>query len=98
MKKVGVTMWKALISLIEILIKRIQYKSRVEDKIDAIINKQIDTERRILRLEIISAMERDDRAVVHSLYDIYKTEYSGNSYMDELYKNYCKNPKKRKRK
>lgn len=98
MKKVGVAMWKALISLIEILIKRIQYKSRVEDKIDSIINKQIDTERRILRLEIISAMERDDRAVVHSLYDIYKTEYSGNSYMDELYKNYCKNPKKRKRK
>ena len=30
--------------------------------------------------------------------DIYKTEYSGNSYMDELYKSYCKNPKKRKRK
>lgn len=98
MKKVGVKMWRALIALLEMAVRRIQYKSRVEDKIDAIINKQINAERRLLRLEIISAMERDDRAVVHSLYDIYKNEYSGNSYMDELYKNYCKKPTKRKRK
>ena len=98
MKKVGKKMWKALVSLIEIIVRRVQYKSRVEDKIDAIINRQIDTERRVLRLEIISAMERDDRAVVHNLYDIYKTQYSGNSYMDELYKSYCKKPTKRKRK
>lgn len=98
MKKVGNKMWKALISLLEIIVRRVQYKSRVEDKIDSIINKQIDTERRVLRLEIISAMERDDRAVVHNLYDIYKTQYSGNSYMDELYKNYCKKPTKRKKK
>lgn len=98
MKKVGKKMWKALISLLEIIVRRVQYKSRVEDKIDSIINKQIDTERRVLRLEIISAMERDDRAVVHNLYDIYKTQYSGNSYMDELYKTYCKKPTKRKKK
>ena len=91
-------MWKGIIYLFELLIRRIQYKSRVEEKIDAIITRQIDTERRVLRLEIISAMERDDRAVVHNLYDIYKTQYSGNSYMDELYKNYCKTPTKRKTK
>lgn len=98
MKKVGVKMWKALVGLIELLIRRVQYKSRVEEKIDAIIKKQIDTERRVLRLEIIAAMKRNDRAVVHSLYDIYKNEYSGNSYMDELYTSYCKKTTKKKSK
>lgn len=91
-------MWRALISLIELIARRVQYKARVEEKIDKVLTRQTDVERRLLRLEIISAMERNDRATVHNLYDIYKKEYDGNSYMTEMYKDYCKKPTKRKRK
>jgi len=98
MKRIGVKMWRALGALIEILVKRIQYKTRVEDKIDAIIEKQRNLERRQVRVEIILAAWRDDRAVVHSLYDVYKKEFDGNSYIDEFYKEYCKKPIKRSKK
>ena len=98
MKRIGGKMWRALCALIELIARRVQYKSRIEDKIDAIINKQRDLERRQIRVEIILAAWCDDRAVVHSLYDIYKTEFNGNSYIDEFYKDYCKKPTKRKRK
>lgn len=90
MKKVGNKMWKALISLLEIIVRRVQYKSRVEDKIDKVLTRQDDLERRLLRLEIISAIERNDRITVHNLYDVYKKEYDGNSYMTEMYQDYCK--------
>ena len=91
-------MWGVILNLIQFIIKRIQYKSRVEDKIDKVLTRQDDLERRLLRLEIISAIERNDRSTVHNLYDIYKKEYDGNSYMTEMYKDYCKKPNKRSKK
>lgn len=97
MKKVGKKMWKALISLLEIIVKRVQYKSRVEDKIDSVLSNQAEHDKRLLRLELDAAMRRDDRATVHQLYDEYKA-IGGNSYMQELYKDYCKKPKKRSKK
>lgn len=97
MKRIGKAMWSAIINLLQIVIKRIQYKGRIEDKLDAVLSRQNDSERRLLRLEIMEAMRRDDRAVVHQLYDEYKS-MKGNSYMNELYKDYCKKPKKRSKK
>lgn len=90
-------MWRAVFALIEWATKKIQYKGRIEDKLDAVLSRQNDSERRLLRLEIMEAMRRDDRAVVHQLYDEYKS-MKGNSYMNELYKDYCKKPKKRSKK
>lgn len=91
-------MWRLIISLAEWGIKRIQYKGRIEDKLDAMLIKQVELARKVCRLEILDAMRRGDRAVVHQLYDIYKNEYAGNSYMQELYKDYCKKPNKRSKK
>lgn len=96
MKRIVGKMWKALIALIEVVVRRIQYKSRIENKIDASLDYSKNHERRLLRLEIIEAIRRDDRAVVHQLYDEY-TSIGGNSYMNELYKNYCKKPTKRRK-
>lgn len=84
MKKIGRAMWSSIISLIQIIVKRIQYKGRIEDKLDAVLNRQNDSERRLLRLEIMEAMRRDDRAVVHQLYDEYKA-IGGDSWMDDLF-------------
>lgn len=97
MKRILNKMWRSLIALVEMIIRRVQYKSRIEDKIDQVLTRQDDTERRVLRLEIISAIERNDRAVVHQLFDEYKSR-GYNSYISEMYKDYCKKPTKRKRK
>jgi hypothetical protein len=90
-------MWKIALSLLTWVLKRMQYKSRLEGKVDLILNTLAEHKRRLLRLEIIAAIDRNDRAVVHQLYDEYKA-LGGNSYIQELYKNYCKNPRKRSKK
>lgn len=97
MKRIGQAMWSAIINLIQMIIKRIQYKGRIEDKLDTVLSNQAEHDKRLLRLEILDAMRRDDRAVVHQLYDEYKA-MGGNSYLLELYKDYCKKPKKRSKK
>ena len=97
MKRIGKAMWSAIINLLQIVIKRIQYKGRIEDKLDAVLSNQAEHDKRLLRLEILDAMRRDDRATVHQLYDEYKA-MGGNSYLLELYKDYCKKPKKRSKK
>lgn len=94
MKKIGRAMWSSIINLIQIIVKRIQYKGRIEDKLDSVLSNQAEHDKRLLRLEILDAMRRDDRAVVHQLYDEYKA-IGGNSYLLELYKDYCKKPKQR---
>lgn len=84
MKRIGLAMWSAIINLIQFIVRRIQYKGRIEDKLDAVLSRQNDSERRLLRLEILDAMRRDDRAVVHQLYDEYKS-MGGDSWMDDLF-------------
>jgi hypothetical protein len=90
-------MWRAVFALIEWATKKIQYKGRIEDKLDTVLSNQSEHDRRLLRLEILDAMRRDDRATVHRLYDEYKA-MGGNSYLRELYKDYCRKPKKRSKK
>jgi hypothetical protein len=90
-------MWRAVFAFIEWIAKKIQYKGRIEDKLDTVLSNQSEHDRRLLRLEILDAMRRDDRATVHQLYDEYKA-MGGNSYLLELYKDYCKKPKKRSKK
>lgn len=90
-------MWRAVFVLIEWIAKKIQYKGRIEDKLDTVLSNQSEHDRRLLRLEILDAMRRDDRATVHRLYDEYKA-MGGNSYLLELYKDYCRKPKKRSKK
>jgi len=90
-------MWRLVITLVEWVVKRIQYKGRIEDKLDAVLTRQNDLEKRTLRLELISAMDRGDTAVVHQLFDEY-TAMGGNSYCVAMYKDYCKKPKKRSKK
>lgn len=97
MKKVGHIMWRAIIALIEYVAKKWQYKLRLEGKLDTVLSQQINQERRLLRLEIMEAIRRNDRVVVHSLYDEYKS-MNGNSYMNELYKQYTSGKKSKKRK
>ena len=97
MKKIGRAMWSAIINLIQFFIKRAQYKSRLESKVDLMLINSAEHNKRLLRLELDAAMRRDDRATVHQLYDEYKA-MGGNSYMQELYKDYCKKPKQRSKK
>jgi len=96
MKRICRYMWRLVISLIEWAVKRIQYKSRFEGKLDAVLSNQSEHNKRLLRLELDAAMRRDDRGTVHQLYDDYKA-IGGNSYMNELYKEYCKHNKRGKK-
>lgn len=85
-------MWKRIGACFKWAYKQVTYRNRLESKIDGLISKQTDTERRVLRLEILQAMKRKDKYTVYALYDEYK-KYNGNSYMDELFAKYKKGKK-----
>ena len=54
----------------------------------------IDTRIRVLRLEILDAMNRKDTRLVCALFDDYK-RLGGNHYLDALYGDYMKKRKKK---
>ena len=83
-------MWKAILVGLQAIWKWIMFKARVEEKLDTITRSIEDNNRRILRLEIMEAMRRKDKSTVYALYDEYKVRYHGNSYMDALFKDFCK--------
>lgn len=85
-------MWTRILDFLRWIHKHITYRYRLENKIDNMITTQSDIERRVLRLEILQAMERKDKYTVYALYDEYK-KYNGNSYMDELFAKYKKGKK-----
>lgn len=85
-------MFKNLLMALDWLDKKLAYKKRMESKVDEAIVLLKEHEKKLLRLEILEAMRRNDRAVVHQLWDTYKA-LGGNSYMKELYRDYCKGKK-----
>jgi hypothetical protein len=82
-------MWRNIINLVKWTLKQITYRSRLEDKVDLAL-------RRLLRLEIIDAIRRNDKTTVHMLYDEYK-KLGGNSYIQEMYEEYIKKTKRKKK-
>lgn len=89
MKKVWLYMLRNIINLIKWTLKQITYRSRLEDKVDLAL-------RRLLRLEIIDAIRRNDKTTVHMLYDEYK-KLGGNSYIQEMYEEYINKTKRKKK-
>lgn len=85
-------MLKRIWAFLKWINRQLTYRNRLEGKIDSVISTQSDIERRVLRLEILQAMERKDKYTVYALYDEYK-RYNGNSYMDELFAKYKKSKK-----
>lgn len=82
-------MLRNIINLVKWTLKQITYRSRLEDKVDLAL-------RRLLRLEIIDAIRRNDKTTVHMLYDEYKN-LGGNSYIQEMYEEYIKKTKRKKK-
>lgn len=90
MKKVGRFMLKAIINIVQYFARRFMYNSRLESKVDMMM-------RRLIRLEIINAIDRKDTKTVYELYDEYKA-VGGNSYITHMVENYTKKLNKRKKK
>lgn len=82
-------MWKSLLKILEWTFKQVTYRNRLENKVDLAL-------RRLLRLEIIDAIRRNDKTTVHMLYDEYK-KLGGNSYIQEMYEDYIKKTKRKKK-
>lgn len=82
-------MWKTLLYLVEILIGWIGRGHRIEKIL-------VDTRIRVLRLEILDAMNRKDTRLVCDLFDDYK-KLGGNHYLDALYDDYIKSTKRKKK-
>lgn len=89
MKKVKLIMWKTLLSILELLLGWVGRGHRIEKIL-------IDTRIRVLRLEILDAMNRKDTRLVCSLFDDYK-KMGGNHYLDALYEDYIKSTKRKKK-
>ena len=89
MKKAGRVMWRTLLSILEILLGWIGRGRRIEKIL-------IDTRIRVLRLEILDAMNRKDTRLVCALFDDYK-KLGGNHYLDALYEDYIKSTKRKKK-
>ena len=90
MKKVGRFMLKAIINIVQYFARRFMYNSRLESKVDTMM-------RRLIRLEIINAIDRKDTKTVYELYDEYKA-VGGNSYVTHMIKDYTKKLNQRKKK
>lgn len=86
-------MWHAIAEIINGIGKWLTHSKRMEEKQDRILDNQQSLERRVLRLEIIAAINRKDKSTVYHLYDEYKNNYNGNSYMDALVKEFFKGKK-----
>lgn len=82
-------MWRTLLSILEILLGWIGRGRRIEKIL-------LDTRIRVLRLEILDAMNRKDTRLVCSLFDDYK-KMGGNHYLDALYEDYIKSTKRKKK-
>ena len=89
MKKAGRVMWRTLLSILEILLGWIGRGRRIEKIL-------LDTRIRVLRLEILDAMNRKDTRLVCALFDDYK-KMGGNHYLDALYEDYIKSTKRKKK-
>lgn len=89
MKKVKIIMWKTLLYLVEILVGWIGRGRRIEKIL-------VDTRIRVLRLEILDAMNRKDTRLVCDLFDDYK-KLGGNHYLDAVYDDYIASTKRRKK-
>lgn len=89
MKKVKRIMWKALLSIVELLVGWVGRGHRIEKIL-------LDTRIRVLRLEILDAMNRKDTRLVCDLFDDYKN-LGGNHYLDAIYEDYLKSTKRKKR-
>lgn len=89
MKKVGKIMWHALVELTKFLLGWVGRGRRIEKIL-------LDTRIRVLRLEILDAMNRQDTRLVCALFDDYK-KMGGNHYLDALYEDYMKSVKRKKK-
>ena len=89
MKRIGRIMWGAIIEVVKGFGKWLLYRSRLEGKVDMMM-------RRLIRLEIVSAIERKDTTTVCSLYDEYKL-IGGNSYITHMVEEYIKKTTKKKK-
>lgn len=88
-------MLKNILSAIDWVDKKIAYKGRMEKKVDEALVFLKEHDQRLLRLEILDAMKRNDAVTVCDLMKEYK-EKGGNYYMDKLFADFMKKWKKRK--
>lgn len=82
-------MWSVLGEILKFLLGWIGRGRRIEKII-------LDTRIRVLRLEILDAMNRKDTRLVCALFDDYK-KMGGNHYLDALYEYYIKSVKRKKK-
>lgn len=80
-------MWNVLGEILKFLLGWIGRGRRIEKII-------LDTRIRVLRLEILDAMNRKDTRLVCTLFDDYK-KMGGNHYLDTLYADYINRRKKK---
>lgn len=86
-------MWRFAAEIFKSIGRWITHSHRMEGKIDIVLDNQKSLERRVLRLEILAAINRKDKSTVYKLYDEYKNTYNGNSYMDAIVKDFFKGKK-----
>lgn len=88
-------MFKNIMSFIDWIDRKVAYKKRIEKKVDEALSFLRDHDQRLLRLEILEAMKRNDAVTVCDLMKAYK-ERGGNYYMDKLFSDFMKKWKKKK--
>lgn len=88
-------MLKNILTLLEWVERKMKYKRRMENKVDEALAFLKEHDQRLLRLEILDAMKRNDAVTVCDLMKDYK-ERGGNYYIDKLFADFMKKWKKRK--
>ena len=88
-------MFKNILTFIDWVDKKIAYKRRMENKVDEALGLMHDHHLRLLRLEILEAIRRNDAVTACDLMKEYKSK-DGNYYMDKVFNDFMKKWKKRK--
>ena len=86
---------KSFLDLVDWIERKFAYKNRMENKVDQALTFLKEHDKRLLRLEILEAMKRNDAVTVCDLMKEYKS-LDGNYYMDKLFADFMKKWKKKK--
>lgn len=98
MKKVGKIMLKNILEIVKYIVRRIRYKSRLESKIDIIIQDNKDLKLEMLRLKFLQLVQHspEEKTAICETYDAYKKN-GGNSFVDSMFEKWLKSQNKKKK-
>ena len=98
MLKLIVNILQPLISIVQWAIRQLNYRKRLEEKMDAVLDNQANMKLDMLRLKYLQMVQHNpkEKAIILSLFDEYK-RLGGNSWIADIHEEWLKKQKRSKK-